>query len=703
MPVHARDRCSRRRPHPLLVLAAFAASVCLAGAAPADGHGQAAPGIAIPSGSSARDSSVGSLASPEDRSLGFGLPAHGLDLDDDYTTIVAGLPSGRPSHVHGEDHAPLEFVIPELVSEVRYRVGPSFVEAGDFAGAGATLISYRDRLPSAIVSVSGGGQGHRRAFGGTSGSVLSGTLLGALEVEQRDGPWTNPEGNRKLNGVLRYTSGSAEQRFEATALAYRDRWNATNQVPDRDVASGRISRYGAVDPSDGGLTHTLGLLAGFRNSGDDVETRLSGFLMAYHLDLFSDFTYFLTDTLHGDQIEQVDDRLVVGLHASRSVTNDWFAGQVVQTIGVDLRHDQIGTLGIFRTEARNRLGALREDRGRISSVSPYVEADGTWTRGLRTILGARMDGFDFLDEARDPSLSGSGVAGAISPKAAILLGPWSGFRLDAGAGYGIHTEDIRGAAGNSGGSSSTAPGVQNAVDHIPTGGGASSRTTPLLIRSRGADVGLQYSPDRSTLVAVSAWGLNMDSEHVFLGDQVTPARSRPSRRTGADLSARFDLGGAVHLDADASYTRARFTDPDPSGDRVPGAVEGVGSAGIEYSPGRGGHAGLRMRHVGPRPLTMDGFVRAPATTLWDAEVGFRWRGRWAALLEFSNVFDRKVSDAEYFYVSRLPGEPLAGVTDLHRHPEPPRTVRLTLSTSWPRPSIDQEQQRTSGDLETRPR
>jgi outer membrane receptor protein involved in Fe transport len=241
------------------------------------------------------------------------------------------------------------------------------------------------------------------------------------------------------------------------------------------------------------------------------------------------------------------------------------------------------------------------------------------------------------------------------------------------------------------------------VGHIPTGGGASSRTTPLLIQSRGADVGLRYSPDRSTLVAVSAWGLDMESEHVFLGDQVTPARSRPSRRTGADLSARFDLGGAVHLDAEATYARARFTDQDPTGDRIPGAVEGVGSAGIEYSSGRGGHAGLRMRHVGPRPLTLDGSVRAPASTLWDAEVGYRSRGRWAALLEFWNLLDRRVSDSVYFYVSRLPGEPVAGVADLHTHPEPPRTVRLTLSMSWPRPFTDQDQQRTIGYLGTRSR
>jgi hypothetical protein len=36
------------------------------------------------------------------------------------------------------------------------------------------------------------------------------------------------------------------------------------------------------------------------------------------------------------------------------------------------------------------------------------------------------------------------------------------------------------------------------------------------------------------------------------------------------------------------------------------------------------------------------------------------------------------SDIEYFYASRLPGEPVDGVADIHLHPTLPRTARLLV-------------------------
>ena len=43
-----------------------------------------------------------------------------------------------------------------------------------------------------------------------------------------------------------------------------------------------------------------------------------------------------------------------------------------------------------------------------------------------------------------------------------------------------------------------------------------------------------------------------------------------------------------------------------------------------------------------------------------------------------NLFNAKDSDIDYFYTSRLPGEPLDGVDDIHLHPTLPRTARLNL-------------------------
>jgi hypothetical protein len=44
-----------------------------------------------------------------------------------------------------------------------------------------------------------------------------------------------------------------------------------------------------------------------------------------------------------------------------------------------------------------------------------------------------------------------------------------------------------------------------------------------------------------------------------------------------------------------------------------------------------------------------------------------------------NLFDSDDRDIEYFYASRLAGEPLEGVEDRHFHRFEPRQVRVTLT------------------------
>ena len=42
------------------------------------------------------------------------------------------------------------------------------------------------------------------------------------------------------------------------------------------------------------------------------------------------------------------------------------------------------------------------------------------------------------------------------------------------------------------------------------------------------------------------------------------------------------------------------------------------------------------------------------------------------------MLDASASDIDYYYVSRLRGEPAGGVNDIHLHPTLPRTARLNL-------------------------
>jgi hypothetical protein len=605
--------------------------------------------------------------SGEGKANQYYLRGFNLDHGTDFATTVAGVPMNLPSHAHGQGYTDLSSVIPELIGAVRYRKGTYSVGDGDFSSVGSAHVSYRNALPDPILSLATGEEGYVRGFGGASRVVRAGALLGALELERNNGPWVHPDDYRKINGLVRYSLATPERVMSFTAIGYDGRWNATDQVPERAVASGEISRFGAIDPTDGGTSFRYSLSGELRDVSDRSTVEASAYVMAYRLDLFSNFTYFLSDTLHGDQIEQSDRRLVAGAHLSHSATDDFLAGTIVQTVGVDIRHDDITGLGLYHTEARQRLSTIREDRVLESSLSPYAEGDATWMPGLRTVFGVRADGYLFSDASSYTPFSGDGLDALVSPKVSVVLGPWDGLELNANAGYGFHSDDVRGASYTSGGASAT-QGIQQAPEHIPIPGGPQIARSPLLVRTKGAEAGVTFSAGSRASVAASLWGLEIASEHVFLGDQGLSAPNRPSRRQGVEISADSHPARGLRLDTDFAYSQARFTDQGPAGSYIPGAVEGVASAGVEYDAS-GGFGSLRLRYFGPRPLIEDNSVRSRASTVLNAEAGYRSRRAWTLTLQVFNLLDRAVSDVDYFYTSRLPGEPAAGVADVHSHPQ----------------------------------
>jgi hypothetical protein len=191
-------------------------------------------------------------------------------------------------------------------------------------------------------------------------------------------------------------------------------------------------------------------------------------------------------------------------------------------------------------------------------------------------------------------------------------------------------------------------------------------------------VGLRTVRLRGLQSTVALWYLGIDSELLFVGDAGTTEAGRPSRRVGIEWSNYARLTRWLTLDADLAFTHAQFTDVDPAGSKVPGALDRVIAAGLTFDGAHPLFGSVRVRHFGPRPLIEDGRVSSPQTTLWNGEVGYRLSSRTRVVLEAFNLFDGKVSDIDYFYRSRLPGEPLEGIEDVHTHPALPRSVRVGI-------------------------
>jgi outer membrane receptor protein involved in Fe transport len=203
-----------------------------------------------------------------------------------------------------------------------------------------------------------------------------------------------------------------------------------------------------------------------------------------------------------------------------------------------------------------------------------------------------------------------------------------------------------------------------------------------IVRAKGAELGVRTVAAGRYQGTLALWGLDIASELLFVGDAGTTEASRPSRRLGFEWSNVYAVKPWLTLDADLAYSRARFRDEDPAGDRIPGAVEGVASAGVT-AEGKGSLSGsLRLRYFGPRPLIEDDSVRSSASATVNARVSYRISPRVRLGIDAFNLTDAKVSDVDYFYTSRLPGEPAEGVDDIHTHPLEPLTVRASLTLAF---------------------
>jgi outer membrane cobalamin receptor len=170
----------------------------------------------------------------------------------------------------------------------------------------------------------------------------------------------------------------------------------------------------------------------------------------------------------------------------------------------------------------------------------------------------------------------------------------------------------------------------------------------------------------------------MDSELLFVGDAGTTEPSRPSERYGVEWTNHYRANSWLLFDFDVSLSHARFTDDDPAGDYIPGAIEQAVSAGITIDSYGPWYGMLQYRYFGPRPLIEDNSVRSNSTSLTNMRIGYKIEQKWRVHLDVFNLFDSKDDDITYYYESQLQGEP-APVEDIHFHPVEPRTFRVSLT------------------------
>ena len=298
---------------------------------------------------------IASQHSGEGKANQYFLRGFNLDHGSDFATTIAGVPVNLPAGGHAHGYSDTNALMTEIISGLQFKKGPYYADDGDFSAAGSANINYVNRLEQPIASASAGAQGWRRLFVAASPRVGAVHLLGGFELIRNDGPWEQPDNLHKANGILRYSRGDARNGISVTGLGYSATWTATDQVPRRAVDSGIISRYGSMDATDGGTTSRYTLIVDGQRASTNASSRITAFAQRYTLDLFSNFTYFLADPITGDQFEQVDRRWVTGGRATHRRLHRLFGRHAESAVGVQLRHDAMGQLGLFQTIGRRRL------------------------------------------------------------------------------------------------------------------------------------------------------------------------------------------------------------------------------------------------------------------------------------------------------------------------------------------------------------
>jgi outer membrane receptor protein involved in Fe transport len=638
--------------------------------------------------------------SGEGKANQYFLRGFNLDHGTDFAIFLDGMPINLPTHAHGQGYSDLNFMIPELVDSIEYRKGPYYAQYGDFASAGAADIRYKDRLDAPFAEATGGLNGYARLVDGASYSLGGGDLLYGFEAMHYDGPFALHDNFNKGSAVLRWSRREEDGGYHIEALGYQAHWNSTDQIPQRAVP--QITEFGCIDCSDAGSTWRYSLSVAFDRRLGQGTLSVSAYAVRYHLSLYSDFDYYLENPgappfdlgLQDPggptgQFEQYDTRNLYGGRLALRAPLRLGGLRFDNELGLQGRYDAIGSSGLYDTQDRIRFYAVVQDQVDESSVALYGQTSARFSGWLRVTLGARYDKYHAAVASKLAVNNGSATAGIASPKLSVVLGPFDKTEFFVNLGKGFHSNDARGVTEHE----------QPLSLSAPQGGAATPAT--FLPASRSADLGLRTALLPHTEIALSLFVLDLDSELTIDGDTGTTGIGGATRRSGAETSLFWRPLAHLTVDVDYAWTRARYrqaqevgTEYTPPGTPYPAApaphygryvaeaATSVAAIGLSYGGQLGWTGALRLRYFGPRALNEDASATSHSTRLVNAGLGYRFSPRLYLSLEGTNLLNSRDHDIDYYYVSRLKGEPAGGYADDHFHPVEPIDGRVVLTYTY---------------------
>lgn len=583
----------------------------------------------------------------------------GFDIDHgtDVSINVDGMPVNMVSHAHGQGYSDLHFLIPETVNKIDFGKGPYYGDKGDFTTAGFVDFSTKDYLKESAITFSMGDFNTLRTLGMFNlleKSKHQNAYI-ATEYLATDGPFESPQNFNRINVFGKYVTFSSDNsKLSLTASHFTSRWDASGQIPQREVDNGNITRFGAIDDTEGGETQRTNFNVEFNKYiTDNTRLKTNAFYSHYAFELYSNFTFFLEDPVNGDQIKQQEDRHIFGANAS--VVKETSLGSTPVTIssGLGLRHDIVNDIELSHTLNRKttleqiQLGDLNQ-----TNVDAFVNAEFEFGK-LKVAPALRLDYFKFLynDKLQANYTTQSETKTILSPKLNFYYDAASNLQLFLKSGIGFHSNDTRVVVSNQG------------EDVLP--------------RAYGLDFGKVWKPFPKLVLNSALWYLFLEQEFVYVGDAGVIEPSGKTERYGLDLGLRYQFNDWLFFDTDATITHARSTE-DPDGQNyIPLAPDFTLAGGLSINDLNGFSGGIRYRYIDDRPANEDNSIVAEGYFVTDFNANYSFDNITLGFV-IENLFDTEWNETQFATESRLQNE-AQSVEEIHFTPGTPFFIKGTIA------------------------
>lgn len=584
----------------------------------------------------------------------------GFDLDHgtDIALSLDGMPVNMVSHAHGQGYADFHFVIPETVDKINFEKGPYDVTKGNLATAGSVDFQTREQLAKSFVSGEYGMFHHKRLTAGIK--VLENqknNAYFAADFLQTDNYFDSPQDFKRINFYGKYT-GIVSPNFKITVSAstFQSSWNASGQIPERAVADHTISRFGAIDNTEGGNTSRTNVQLGIVQKINASSSLKSDFYMsAYSFSLFSNFTFFLEDSINGDQIHQYENRKIYGgkteykkVFTLKKELNVSFFG------GAGFRYDDIDNIGLAKTTGRV---VLRDQvqLGNINESNLFAYVSGKLEVKRFVISAAlRADNVNFYyNNLKDSIYQPKSLSQTVLlPKLSFLYNAADNIQLYLKSGIGYHSNDARVLLSN---------------DNL------NKKALPLAL---GTDLGTTWKITKNLLFNGALWYLLSEQEFVYVGDAGVVEPSGRSQRLGFDAGLTFQPYKWLFLYSNVNYSHARSVGEPKGQNYIPLAPVFTSDGKLQLNFKKGIFATLSYRYMGDRAANEDRSVIAKGYFVNDFTLGYQ-RKSFVITGIVNNLFNVAWNETQFLTESRLKDE-AQPVSEIHFTPGTPFACRLQV-------------------------